>query len=107
MKSKKKIKIVNKYKFVMSIMLLCLLIITIFSTALGRFSANGSSYNQFVTIEVAAGDTVWAIAQDINSEYLEHDEDVRLIAFAIAQENQLNNYFIYPGQKLIVPIEGY
>lgn len=70
-------------------------------------TASGSSYNQYVTVEVSAGDTVWDIAKSINLEYLEKREDLRLIAYAIAQENALENYFIYPGQELIVPISGY
>ncbi len=107
MKSKKKIKIVNKYKFVLSIMLFSLILFTLFTTALGTLTASGSEYNQFITIEVSAGDTVWDIAKTINLNYLEKKEDIRLIAFAISQENELNNYFIYPGQKLIVPISGY
>jgi len=107
MKSNKKIKIVNKNRFVMSIMVLSFLVITILSTALGAFTADGGEYSQFVTIEVSSGDTVWGIAKSVNTEYLETKEDVRLIAFAISQENELNNYFIYPGQELIVPISGY
>lgn len=91
----------------MSIMFFSLILFTLFTTALGNLTASGSDYKQFITIEVSAGDTVWAIAKTINLNYLEKDEDVRLIAFAISQENQLNNYFIYPGQELIVPISGY
>lgn len=107
MKSKKKIKIVNKYKFVMSIMFLSILIVTIFSTMLGTLTASGSEFTQFVTIEVESGDTVWGIARTVNNSYLEDNEDVRLIVYAIAQENSLENYFIYPGQEIIVPISGY
>lgn len=107
MKSKKRIRVVNKYRFVMSMMFLSLLLFTLFSTALGSLTANGSDYSQYVTIEVSSGDTVWEIAKNINNNYLNQKEDVRLIVFAISQENQLNDYFIYPGQELIVPISGY
>ncbi len=107
MRSKKRIRIVNKNRFVMSMMFITLLVFTLFSTALGTLTASGSDYNQFVTIEVASGDTVWDIASTVNTDYLEQKEDIRLIAFAIAQENKLDNYFIYPGQALVVPINGY
>lgn len=88
-------------------MLISFVLFTLFSTAIGNMTASGSSYNQYVTIEVSSGDTVWDIAKSINLEYLEKEEDVRLIAYAIAQENALENYFIYPGQELIIPISGY
>jgi LysM repeat protein len=88
-------------------MLISFVLFTLFSTAIGNLTASGSTYNQFVTVEVASGDTVWEIAQSVNNDYLEKEEDVRLIAFAIAQENALDNYFIYPGQELIIPISGY
>lgn len=91
----------------MSIMFLSILIVTIFSTMLGTLTASGSEFTQFVTIEVESGDTVWGIARTVNNSYLEDNEDVRLIVYAIAQENSLENYFIYPGQEIIVPISGY
>lgn len=107
MKSKKRIRVVNKYRFVFSIMLMSLLLFAIFSTAIGTLTASGGTYGQYITIEVSAGDTVWDIAKTVNHDYMSQKEDVRLIAYAIAQENSLENYFIYPGQELIVPISDY
>jgi hypothetical protein len=57
----------------------------------------------YISVPVAAGDTVWMIAaRQVNAT-----DDIREMIFAIRQANNLNNNAeIFPGQVLKVPITG-
>jgi LysM repeat protein len=48
---------------------------------------------------VQTGETVWEIAKIYNVE-----KDIRDYVYMIAKANQLDNFSIYPGQTLIIPV---
>lgn len=79
MKSNKKVKGIGKYGITMSMMFLSLLLFTLYFTALGSLTASGSDYNQCISVEVLAGDTVWEIARDINRTYLNQKKTYDLL----------------------------
>ncbi len=100
MNRKVKIRIVNKFRFTFCLTLLMLLVFISFSAITGRLSASAIDSEQIISVEVNKGDTVWSIANEININYMDGKEDTRMIAYSIAEENELIDYRIYPNQKL-------
>lgn len=100
----KRFVVVNKYRFVFSISFLLFLFFFIIGVACNSFDVMGEEISDYITIEVESGDTVWDIAKEINDEFFDHKMDTRKISYAISEENNLEDYFIYPGQKLLVPL---
>lgn len=100
----KKYRIVNKYRFTFSIMLITMVLVSMGSLLMGAYDSEGAEIIEYIEVEVETGDTVWAIAKTINDTYLDNSEDIRLVAYAISKENNLEDYRIYPGQTILVPI---
>jgi LysM repeat protein len=55
-------------------------------------------YNSLIEIEVAEGDTLWAIAS-----YYSDDVSIHAYLLDLRNYNDIQNDRIYPGQKLVVP----
>ncbi len=99
----KRIRIVNKKKFIrsMSIMLLIIVgIILLFS----KSSLSHNEHTSYGTITVVRGDTLWQIAldQQKNNPYYEN-KDVRDIIQNIKNINELTNSGLMVGQELKIP----
>lgn len=60
---------------------------------------------QQIEIQVEKGDTLWGIAQEINTTVFNHDYDVRHLIYAIEEANSLDNAIIHPGQILVIPLD--
>ena len=86
-----KMKIVNKKRFFLAIMILIILVITLFS----HCSAIQKN-NEIENITVSAGDTLWSIS----CEYKKDGQDVREYLYELRKLNNLENCRIYPGQVL-------
>ena len=90
----------REYKFVVVIMLLAAVIM---AAARLPYIINSQQIvidpNNTVEIEVAAGDTLWDIAESLNLP----NKDVRIVIEEIKILNNLDSYTIYPGQILKVP----
>lgn len=94
-------KIKNKKKFVRAI----LIIVAIVSLFICK-STFSFSEQKYKTIYVSSGETLWGIAeneQKHNSYY--KDKDIREIVYNIKNINNLQNYNLYEGQKLIIALE--
>jgi len=56
------------------------------------------------TISISRGDTLWTIAQkEINDNNFFEDKSISEIIYNIKTINNLENSYIYEGQKLIIP----
>ena len=96
-----KLKIVNKKRFVISIMLLCFILFTCTSVAVSGKSQEKISYNK---IYVYNGDTLWSIAEEqkeSNSYY--KSKDVRCIIYDIKNINHMEDSNVFEGQELYIP----
>lgn len=95
-------KIVNKRKFIRSIMIIGALIAFISFIFVNKTLSHVEiSYKK---IYVSSGDTLWNIAQDqkYNNQYFE-DKDIRSIIDEIKYTNQLTNSNLVVGQELNIP----
>ena len=101
----KSFKIVNMKKFMRSIVILNIIILSIiFLLAKVSFSHNDETTMNYDTITISTGDTLWQIAllqQQINPYY--ETKDVRDIIAHIKKINQLQNSNLKVGQILKVP----
>lgn len=93
-------RIVNKNKFIKSILILVLLILLIII-----FSKPTLSHKKELLLEiyVSNGDTLWEIAgeqKNINNYY--KNKDIRYIIEDIKAVSHLENSIIYTGQKLYI-----
>lgn len=97
------LKITNKIKFIRSILIILGMIIFI-SLFIGNISFSYGE-NNYKTIYVATGDTLWSIAKDeqMSNVYYEN-KSIRDIVNDIRNINSLNNSNLSVNQKLVIPI---
>lgn len=94
-------KIVNVKKFIrtMSILVILILIIILFSNK--TYSKVDTKYKEE---SIILGDTLWSISQEEakNNKYFEN-KDIREIVSEIKRINKLDNLDLREGQKLLIP----
>ena len=94
-------KIVNVKKFIrtMSILVILILIILLFSNK--TYSKVDTKYKEE---SIILGDTLWSISQQEakNNKYFEN-KDIREIVSEIKRINKLDNLDLKEGQKLLIP----
>lgn len=96
---KRKLVIVNKFRFIFATALTLLLIGFLFNFT-GSIMSEASTNQKIIEIRVASGDTLWAIA----SEYNYYNKDIREVVYEIKKVNQITSSNIYPGQILKIPV---
>ena len=96
-------KIVNVKRFLISSIISFLIIILAISTII-KITCSYKE-NDFKTIYVTEGDTLWKIAEEekANNMYYE-DKDIRDIIYDIKNINKLNISNLKIGQELKIPI---
>ena len=103
----RKMKIVSKTRFAMS---MTLLLVFLFSTSMIAFAAlennetPATMTEETITYTVQYGDTLWSIASTINKSHYDQEEDVRKIIYDIRKHNALSGNTIYSGQELELPV---
>lgn len=98
-----KMKIVNKKKFVRSMMMLIGIVILI---VLGMITTTTYSKTEIGYKEdyVLKGDTLWSIAeQEVNQNEYYKNKDIREVMYEIRQLNHITNDNLEIGQKIIIP----
>ena len=94
---KKKLKIVNKKRFIISIFLLILVFVIIFVITVyaNETARSDTEYEQYI---VAPGDTLW----DIASEY-KKEKDIRTYLYKLKKINDIKTSEISIGMKIKLP----
>lgn len=94
----KKVRIVNKARFTMALLIVLLSILSILMLSFHSVSGNENIiYKDYV---VTSGDTLWMIADEITNK----TQDLREVVYQIADVNDIGGSdHIYPGQVLKVP----
>ena len=66
---------------------------------LGNSSSVGATTNEYTTVTVSKGDTIWQIASDYKSE----ESNLRQAIYEICKINNINGEVLKPGTKLKIP----
>lgn len=96
-------KIKNVKKFIRGVLII-LGIIFILSLIFVKSTLSYTT-NEYKTIYVKNGDTLWSIASDLqeNNSYYE-GKDIRYIIGDLKEINKLNNSMVYANQELQIPV---
>ena len=96
-----KIKIVNKKKFIRSLLILVGLILLMILGMNRTYSKTEIAYREDYIIK---GDTLWSIAEKeaMTNEYYKN-RDIREVMYEIRQLNHITNDNLEIGQKIIIP----
>lgn len=96
-----KIKIVNKKKFIRSIIILVGLIILMLLGINNTYSKTEISYKEDYILK---GDTLWSIAEnERNTNEYYKNKDIREVMYEIRKINNLQNENLTIGQKILIP----
>lgn len=98
-----KVKIINKNKFFRSFVLLIIFLSFVFLCFFNKSSSE--EIQNYKTITVTYGDTLWSIAEheQIENPYYK-DSDIRYIIYSIKKVNNLETCTLTVNQSLIIPI---
>ena len=98
-----KLKIVNKSKFFRSFILLSVVVLFILLSFINKSSSE--EIQNYKTITVNSGDTLWSIAQyEKNENAYYKDSDIRDIVYDIKEINNLSSCNLTINQNLKIPI---
>lgn len=98
--SKKRYRIKSRVRFFAFVLVMMLLTVTAANTILGLNNAEGQTKDQYATVEVLYGDTIWEIAK----EHLSNDMDLRDAVHIIMSINNITVEELQPGQTLKIPV---
>lgn len=99
-KRRKQIRVKSKIRFTCFVAMIIIMAVIGFNSILGLNVVSGESNDNFITVEVLPGETLW----DIASNNMSDDMDKRKAVYLIQKANDLDDAAIHPGQKLKVPV---
>lgn len=95
-------RIVNKTKFVRTVGILIMLIISLIIFSKNAYSKDITEYKEDY---IYAGDTLWSIAKsEIKNNPYFKNKDIREVIDIIKTANNLNNSDLVEGEKIKIPI---
>ena len=97
----KSYRIISRSRFTVFLILLALLIFFMGGILFSPNSAATEPQN-YITVEVKSGDTLWQIA----GEHKNKGKDIRKLVYEINTINALAGSSIYPGQLLKIPVDS-
>jgi len=93
---KKRYRLKNKRRFAAFIMFI--VIITVFSGIIANAGATSNVKQEYKTVKVKNGDTLWEIALAHNN-----NKDIREYIYDMKKLNNLESNIIHAGQILLLP----
>lgn len=96
-----KITIVNKRKFIRSLIVLSGLIFLILLGMTNTYSKTEIAYKEDYILE---GDTIWSVAEEqTNTNEYYKNKDIREVVYEIKKLNNIEDGKLEIGQKIIIP----
>ncbi|MEA1974409.1 MAG: LysM peptidoglycan-binding domain-containing protein [Bacillota bacterium] len=92
-------RIINKTRFIISIILLTIVFILLFSLLTNTYKSFAMNEVEYIEVKIKSGDTIWNIAK----EYRQENQDIRELVYIIIKVNNIKNSIIYEGQKIKIP----
>lgn len=99
MKVKKKHRIKSKFRFILSMTIVLIIVIAISGIITGQNQALSLTKEAYIEITIIKGDTLW----DLAKAYGPKNRDVRQIIYAICKINNVSPDKLQPGQKILIP----
>lgn len=93
-------RVANKLRFTIFVVLTILILTTAINFALGLNTAVSLTVPEYMDIAVAAGDTLWSIAET----YMPSDVDIRESVYELCKINDISASELYAGMTIQVPI---
>ncbi len=98
----RKHRIVNKRRFTIFVVVMLILLTNVINFGLGLNTANSLTRTGYIDVEVAAGDTLWSIAQT----YMPQEADVRAAVYQLCQANEISAADLQAGMTIQVPVSS-
>ena len=98
--TRKRYRIKSRTRFTIFIIVMILIAMSIIGYITGINTAHGSTMEQYATVEITNGDTLWSIAD----EYAPEGTDLREFIYEIKELNGLDTSNIMIGQVIRVPM---
>lgn len=98
---KHKLRIVNKFKFVCSLVFILLILMFLINISFKTSIAEGTEGLKYVEMHIKTGDTIWGIAK----KFTPPNKDIRKTIDEISSMNDLYSFDIYPGQVIKIPLQ--
>lgn len=95
-----KYRIVDNIRFSISILIITLIMIIVFSAFSHSLTASAINKTNYIEVTVRPGDTIWKIAKEHASE----GKDIREIVYLISKINDIDDSIIHSGEVLEIPI---
>lgn len=99
---KKRLYIVNRFRFVLMTLITLIILSTFISYISGLFMSDASTNNAVIAIDIVSGDTLWDIAKAYNY----YDEDIREVVYRIKTYNHLESTTLTVGQSVLIPLSN-
>ena len=93
-------RVANRFRFTVFVALMIILMTTVMNFALGLNTADSLTYAAYMDLEVAAGDTLWSIAET----YMADCGDIREAVYDLCQINDITASELYAGMTIQVPV---
>ncbi|MBE6031152.1 MAG: LysM peptidoglycan-binding domain-containing protein [Clostridiales bacterium] len=97
--TKKHYRIKNRFRFTLFVVIMMLTLITSTNAVLGIYNAASLTIDEFVSVEICYGDTLWDIAKVYMS-----DIDTRTAVHKICKINDITASDLYPGLTIQIPV---
>ncbi len=94
-------RIKSKFRFTIFVSTVIVLFFTLTTAVLGFSNASGLETQEYRTVVVKNGDTLWNIASE-NCD--NSDKDIRKTIYEIETINKLDSHYLQAGQELVVPV---
>ncbi|MCI8636797.1 MAG: LysM peptidoglycan-binding domain-containing protein [Clostridia bacterium] len=96
-----KITIVNKTKFIRSVIILVALIFLILLGMTNTYSKTEVAYKENYILD---GDTLWSVAEEqTNTNEYYKNKDIREVVYEIKKINNIEDGKLEIGQKIVIP----
>ncbi len=95
-----KYRVVNRFRFTAFVVIMIILITCIANLLLGLNTVDGSTIQEYKTVEIVYGDTLW----DIAGRYMPSDMDRQEAVYKLCKINDINASQLYAGMTIQVPI---
>lgn len=97
-----KYRVANRFRFTVFVVIMIIMLTAVSNLVLGLNKVDGSTIQEYKTVEIFSGDTLWAIAQ----QYMPYEADTQKAVYEICRINDINASQLQAGMTIQVPING-